>query len=112
MSIFRYPLVTYLSDSTFNEFGRCLGEYSNILQKGKDKVESHQLYSMLYLLQLVSANFKALNYCSINLTSLLTRDSDHKSFMKAFQGCVGQLSALMEKEEKQKQADLEIYDLW
>jgi len=32
--------------------------------------------------------------------------------MKAFQGCVGQLSALMEKEEKPKQADLEIYDLW
>lgn len=50
MSIFRFPLVTFLSDSTFKEFGNCLAEFTGILQKGIDKVEAYHVYSLLSLL--------------------------------------------------------------
>jgi hypothetical protein len=57
MSVFRYPLVTYLTASTFVELGQGMKACVSLLEKPADGVDLHELYSMLYLLELVRANF-------------------------------------------------------
>jgi hypothetical protein len=52
---------------------------------------------MLYLLNVTNSNFQALDFCSVNLTSLLVKDKEYQEFMDAFKGCVVQLADESEK---------------
>jgi len=107
--------VTYLTASTFVELGQGMKACASLLTKPGPEVALHELYSTLYLLELVSANFQALSFCSINLTSLLTKDSDYASFMSAFKSCVMQLAEEGDKEageRAERAADEETKELW
>jgi hypothetical protein len=115
MSVFRYPLVTYLTASTFVQLGRGMEACVSLLKKPSKEVELHELAGMLYLLELVSANFRALSFCSINLTSLLTKESDYAAFMSAFKSCVMQLAEESDKaagDRAEAATDEEAKDLW
>ena len=94
MSVFRYPFVTYLTKTTFMELGRGLKACEHMLGPGtkENQPELHELHSLLFLLELASANFKALNFCSLSLRSLLSKETDYQQFMSIFQSCVGRLS--------------------
>lgn len=115
MSVFRYPFVTYLTASTFIELGQGMKACVKLLEKPAGGADLHELYSMLYLLELVHANFQALSFCSINLTSLLTKESDYAPFMSAFKSCVMRLADEDEKvagERAAGAADEEGKELW
>ena len=99
MSIFRYPLVTYLTSTTIVELGRGLMYSIDLIDKS-NIVHEQDLLSILSLLELVNANIKALHFCSINLTSLLRKESEYKAFMDAFQKCIVRLARGGEKAER------------
>jgi hypothetical protein len=80
MSVFRYPFVTYLTKATFMELGHGLEAFEPLLAtegKGTDD-DLHELYGLYFLLELASANFKALNFCSLSLKSLLSQEAEYK----------------------------------
>ena len=52
----------------------------------------HDLHALYYLVQIVLANIQALNYCSINLSNLLPKETEYSAFVTAFQGCVKKLA--------------------
>jgi hypothetical protein len=57
MSVFRYPMVTYLTSTTFIELGKGMQACLRLLERPTGDVEIHELYGMLYLLEMVHANF-------------------------------------------------------
>ena len=91
-SIFRFPLVTPLAANTFVPLGKGLKSGAALFEKdlGEDKI--YELQSLLSLLELVNANFRALNFCSINLSTILSANSDYKRFMNSFRQCVEPLA--------------------
>jgi hypothetical protein len=65
------------------------------------------------LLELASANFKALNFCSLSLKSLLSQEADYKQFMSTFQRCVGRLSEESAKSSSEGAGtNEEVKNLW
>ena len=57
MSVFRYPMVTYLTAATFIELGKGMQACLGLLERPAGSIEIHELYGMLYLLEIVHANF-------------------------------------------------------
>ena len=115
MSVFRYPFVTYLTKTTFMELGRGLKACEHVLgpRTKESQPEPHELQSLLFLLELASANFKALNFCSLSLRSLLSKESDYHQFMSIFQSCVGRLSKEAEElSDLQADTSEELKAIW
>lgn len=79
MLMFRYPLVTFLTATTFTELGNSLKEGAKLLDSSSSQGEDDvlELLGLRYLLDLVKANVKALDYCTINLSSLFLEESDY-----------------------------------
>jgi hypothetical protein len=77
MSLFRYPLVTYLTPRTFIALGKALKEGADLFENELNKDNSYELQSLVSLLELVNANFRALNFCSISLSSMLPKEKDY-----------------------------------
>jgi len=84
MSIFRFPLVTHLTASTFVTLGKGLKSGAGLFEKELGEENIYELQSLLSLLEVVNANFRALNFCSINLSTILSANSDYKRFMNSF----------------------------
>jgi hypothetical protein len=113
MDLFRFDFVTFLTTTTFNQIQ--LGLQNSLKLIKQDKCNIEELYSMLYLLQITDSNFKALNFCSINLTSLLIKDKEYKDFMNTFKNCVVYLSEEPEtqfNERCKNTGDNEAKNLW
>jgi len=92
MALFRYPLVTYLTPRTFIALGKALKEGADLFEGELNQKNSYELQSLLSLLELVNANFRALNFCSISLSSMLPKEKDYYEFMAAFRACVRPLA--------------------
>jgi hypothetical protein len=71
MKMFRYPLVTYLTSTTFKALGTGLEECVKLLEKSDAQTDLYEVHYILSLLQLIHSNFGALNFCQINLNKLL-----------------------------------------
>jgi hypothetical protein len=84
MSIFRFPLVTHLAANTFITLGKGLKSGAALFEKELGENNIYELQSLLSLLEVVNANFRALNFCSINLSTILSANSDYKRFMNSF----------------------------
>lgn len=72
IEIFRYPMVTYLTSITFSSLKKGLNEGIKLLAKEKDQIEIYELHAFLNVLQLTLANIKAMNFCNISLSSILS----------------------------------------
>jgi hypothetical protein len=114
MTMFRYPMVTYLTAVTFNELGNGLQKAASLLDKPITEDNLYELQGFYYLLQVLLANIKALNYCSINLNTLLPKDSDYKAFTVAFDGCVKKLAEESDQlsNKRTSQGSEEVNSLW
>jgi len=100
MTVFRFNFVTFLTACTFNQIQKGLKSALKLIKSEKNNIE--ELYSMLYLLRVTNSNFQALDFCSINLTSLLVKDQEYKDFMEAFRSCIVFLSEEGEKAHQER----------
>ena len=92
MSIFRFPFVTHLAANTFVTLGKAMKSGAGLFEKDLTDENVYELQSLLALLEVVNANFRALNFCSINLSTILSVNSDYKRFMNSFRQCVEPLA--------------------
>ena len=83
LDVFRFPLATYLTGTTFREIGKLLKAYSAQVKKQVDEV---LLCELVEFLKVVSANCQALTICSLNLSDLFNSAEEHTEFMTAFTG--------------------------
>jgi hypothetical protein len=80
LRLFKYQNCTYLTENAFILLADNLFSLRPLISgQGKLSVSEHpdsiaQQYSLLYLLNLVSANFKALSHCQIKLSFLLDNE--------------------------------------
>ena len=80
LGLFKYQNCTYLTENSFILLADNLFSLRPLIsEQGKLTVSEHpdsiaQHYSLLYLLNLVSANFKALTHCQIKLSFLLDNE--------------------------------------
>jgi hypothetical protein len=65
-------------------------------------------------MQIVLANIQALNYCDINLSNLLPKETEYSAFMTAFQGCVKKLAEESDEDfnKRNEQASEKVKQLW
>lgn len=111
MEIFRYPFSTSLSHSNFKMIGQALSEQDKqVLSSGQpDEID---LEMSLSIMKILNANLQALSYCSVNLKSLLSNETEYNEFLKNFivGGCIHKLAKGSEIEQ-QKASDAE-KELW
>ena len=114
MSLFRFPSVTYLTSSTFKQLGEGLAEGCKLLNQPITEENAPDLHALYYVLQITLANIRALNYCDINLSSLLPKEADYSTFMAAFQGCVKKLAEESDEDFSKRtgSASEKVKELW
>jgi len=74
METFRYPYVTYLTQTTFESLSKLI-EIQNEWTSETRKPDEIDLEIYLYTMRILNANLESLNYCSLNLSNLLTDDA-------------------------------------
>lgn len=80
METFRYPMVTYLTHTTFLHLTLELNSQFEMISKS-DKPDEIELETMLSIIKILNANLQALNYCQVNLSSLLINEQQYNDFM-------------------------------
>ena len=70
LRLFKFKNCTYLTESMFIQLAENLRQMVKIISQADLSSISNQ-YSLLFLLNLVRCNFKALNHCQIKLSYLL-----------------------------------------
>ena len=85
MQVFRFPFVSYLTQTAFTEFTKGMKESIKILEnpQATDSYEI-ELKSIEDFLKVLNSNFEALGYCSIDFSSLFVQKDDYDEFMNIF----------------------------
>jgi len=66
---------------------KILDSFSYLRKAPKTEANLAAQHSLLYTLQILSANFKALGYCGIKLNQIMEADS-YAAFLRAYNTCI------------------------
>ena len=83
LQLFKFQNCTYLTESVFILLADNLNDLKHVISASSSSTGSKKTiadqYSLLYLLNLVNANFRALSHCQIKLSFLLDDELAHLS---------------------------------
>jgi len=88
IDFFKFPGATYLTFEFFERIQGLLSKFNSSLVKAKKTRDTlHEQYSFLYTLHILSANFKALGFCGVQLPDLM-EEAEYKQFLNVYQSSI------------------------
>jgi hypothetical protein len=87
MTFFKYPNATYLTHTVFKQILENLKGLSSLIDSKKTVQNLPDQYCLYLMLQILTANFKALSFCSISLPDIMD-DTTYQSFLTAYRQCI------------------------
>ena len=93
ISTFRFPLTTCLTTNFFGLLQSHMGHIAGLVSS-TTPLSILQLYDVLYLCKITSANLRSLNFCALNLsTDLLPTKEAYEQFIAQFSASIQKLGA-------------------
>lgn len=80
MTFFKFPNATYLTHSVFQQIQENLDRMSHLIDSRKTVANLPDQYSLYLMLKILTANFKALSFCSISLPDIMD-EATYQSFL-------------------------------
>ena len=71
MTFFKFPNATYLTHSVFQQIQENLDRATYLIEAKKTSENLADQYSLYLVLKILTANFKALSFCSISLPDIM-----------------------------------------
>jgi hypothetical protein len=87
MSFFKFPNATYLTHTVFQQIQENLDRTSSLIDSKKTSANLADQYCLYLMLKILTANFKALSFCSISLPDIMD-EVTYQSFLKAYRQCI------------------------
>jgi hypothetical protein len=87
MTFFKFPNATYLTHSVFKQIQVNLDRTSGLIDAKKTSANLTDQYCLYLMLKILTANFKALSFCSISLPDIMD-DETYQGFLKAYRQCI------------------------
>lgn len=112
MTFFKYPNATYLTHTLFEQIQENLERTRYLIDEKKTSANLPDQYSLYLMLKILTANFKALTFCSISLPDIMDEET-YQKFLKAYRHCIVKIiedGYSQDFEEGESQA--EIKALW
>jgi len=86
-------MATYLTSELFESLQHFLEKSKSLRKADKTITNLSQQHTLLYTLQILSANFKALGFCGVKLPDLMD-DENYNAFLKTYQDAIVQVIEL------------------
>jgi hypothetical protein len=87
MSYFKFPNATYITETLFQELQGGFERSKSLINLKKTNANIADQYSFYFLLQIMTANFQALNFCSVSLTELMEEDT-YSAFISTYKSII------------------------
>ncbi len=87
MSIFKYPYVTMLTSTMFENLTEQLMKSISIIKSKKTEENLSEQYNFFMILKLLKSNFEALNHCRLGLSTIL-KPIAYENFLSAYTATV------------------------
>jgi hypothetical protein len=78
MTFFKFPTATYLTHTVFQQIQENLDRTTYLIDSKKTRDNLADQYALYIMLKILTANFKALSFCSIALPDLMDEESYHR----------------------------------
>lgn len=88
MTFFKFPTATYLTHTVFQQIEENLSRTTYLIDSRKTKENLADQYALYLMLKILTANFKALSFCSIALPDLMDEESAYHRFLSAYRACI------------------------
>lgn len=83
MAFFKFPNATYLTHTVFQQIQENLDRASHLIDSRKGSDNLADQYSLYLMLKILTANFKALSFCSISLPDIMDEET-YQRFLSAY----------------------------
>lgn len=87
MKFFKYPNATYLTHTLFEQLQINLQSNIGLISAKKTAATLSDQYSFYFILKILTANFKALSFCSIALPDIMDENA-YKQFLASYRSCI------------------------
>ena len=87
MTFFKFPNATYLTHTVFQQIQENLTALTTLIDDRKTTASLPDQYSLYLMLKILTANFKALTFCSISLPEIM-EPAAYQEFLAAYRQCV------------------------
>lgn len=87
MGFFKFPCATYLTHSVFQQIQENLDRTSSLIDSKKTQSNIADQYCFFLTLKILSANFKALSFCSISLPDIMDQTA-YQRFLNSYRQCI------------------------
>lgn len=108
MAFFKFPNATYLTHTVFQQIQENLDRSAHLIAGRKTQENLAEQYSLYLLLKILTANFKALSFCSIALPDIM----DEAAFQRFLAAYKQVIVRVIEGGVAQDFEDEEIRALW
>jgi hypothetical protein len=88
IAFFKYPSATYLTNVVFQQIQENLDRSSYLIDSKKTSLNLADQYCFFLTLKILTANFKALSFCSISLPDIMDDEESYQLFLKAYRHCI------------------------
>ena len=75
MTFFKFPNATYLTHTVFQQIQINLDRTRSLIDSKKTAANLSDQYSLYLMLKILTANFKALSFCSISLPDIMDEET-------------------------------------
>lgn len=87
MTFFKFPSATYLTHTVFQQIQENLDHTTHLIDGQKTSANLADQYSLYLMLKILTANFKALSFCSISLPDIMDEEA-YQKFLNAYRSCI------------------------
>lgn len=87
MSFFKFPGATYLTHTVFQQIQENLERTVHLIGGRKTAENLPEQYGLYLMLKILTANFKALSFCSISLPDIMD-EATFQRFLAAYKKCI------------------------
>lgn len=87
MTFFKFPNATYLTHTVFQQIQENLDRTAHLIDSKKSAANLADQYSLYLMLKILTANFKALSFCSISLPDIMDEET-YQKFLAAYRSCI------------------------
>lgn len=87
MTFFKFPNATYLTHTLFQQIQDNLERTKDLIENKKTGANLVDQYSLYFILQILTTNFKALSFCSIALPDIMEEDA-YNNFLSSYKSVI------------------------